>query len=132
MKQNLISADIPLSPDSGFKGWGKLGLQGVDARTAPSIFNQFISAVIGILTVIAALWFIFVFISGAISMISSGGDKGALENARKRIFNALIGLAVIVASIFTIRLIGKILGFDIILNPASFVESIWKEPSNTQ
>ncbi len=105
MKQNLISADIPLSPDSGFKGWGKLGLQGVDARTAPSIFNQFISAVIGILTVIAALWFIFVFISGAISMISSGGDKGALENARKRIFNALIGLAVIVASILLLGLL---------------------------
>ena len=125
MKQNLISADIPLSPDSGFGGWGKLGLQGVDAETAPSVFNQFISGVIGLLTVVAALWFIFVFISGAISMISSGGDKGSLESARKRIFNALIGLAVVVVSIFVIRLIGKIIGFDIILNPAEFVRNIW-------
>ncbi len=126
MIEKPIAVDIPLSPDSGFGGWGKLGLEGGNAGEAPSIFNQFISAVIGLLTIVAALWFIFVFISGAISMISSGGDKGALESARKRIFNALIGLAVVVASIFVIRLVGKILGFDIILNPAEFVQNVWQ------
>ncbi len=126
MIKKLIAADIPLSPDSGFSGWGKLGLQGGSASEAPSVFNQFLSAVIGILTIVAALWFVFVFISGAISMISSGGDKGALESARKRIFGALIGLVVVVASIFIIRLVGKILGFDIILNPASFVQNMWQ------
>lgn len=126
MISKLIVADIPLSPNSGFGGFGKLGLEGSSAENAPSIFNSFISGVIGVLTIVAGLWFIFVFISGAISMISSGGDKGALESARKRIFNALIGLAVVVASIFLIELVGKILGINLILNPAQFVESVWK------
>lgn len=125
MKEKLL-AQIPLSPSDGFKGWGIIGLENDSANSAPSVFNQFISAVIGLLTVIAAIWFVFVFITGAISMISSGGDKGALESSRKRIFNALIGLAVVVASVFIIRLIGKLLGFDLILNPADFVNQIWQ------
>jgi uncharacterized membrane protein len=122
----IAEQGIPLSPDKGFGGFGKLGLEGSSAENAPSIFNSFISGVIGVLTIVAGLWFIFVFISGAISMISSGGDKNALESARKRISSALIGLAVVVASIFLIELVGKILGINLILNPAQFVESMWK------
>lgn len=125
MISKLIAADIPLSPSNGFGGFGKLGLEGASASEAPSIFNSFISGIIGVLTIVAGLWFIFVFISGAISMISSGGDKGALESARKRIFNSLIGLAVVIASIFIIDLVGKILGIKLILNPASFIQKIW-------
>ena len=127
MISKLIAEDIPLSPDKGFGGFGKLGLEGGSAENAPSIFNSFISGVIGVLTIVAGLWFIFVFITGAISMISSGGDKGALESARKKIFNALIGLAVVVASIFVVELVGKLLGIDLILNPAEFVQKIWTQ-----
>lgn len=126
MIKKLIAGEIPLSPPGGFKGFGIIGLEANSAEEAPSIFNNFISAVIGLLTVIAALWFIFVFITGAISMISSGGDKNALESARKRIFNALMGLAVVVASIFLIEIVGKILGVDLILNPAEFIQRVWQ------
>lgn len=126
MMKNQLIADINLYPKGGFSGWGKIGLENSSAEDAPGIFNTFISGVIGVLTIVAALWFIFVFISGAISMISSGGDKGALESARKRIFNALIGLAVVIASIFLIDLVGKLLGISLILNPAQFVGNIWK------
>jgi len=122
----IAEQGIPLSPNGGFKGFGKLGLEQNGPDAAPTIFNSFISGVIGVLTIVAGLWFIFVFISGAISMISSGGDKNALESARKRISSALIGLAVVVASIFLIELVGKILGINLILNPAQFVESMWK------
>jgi len=40
-------------------------------------------------------------------MISSGGDKTAMANAQKRITNGLIGLVVVIASVFIIELIGK-------------------------
>lgn len=121
-----LLADIPLYPNDGFSGWGKIGLENTSPAEAPSVFNQFISAVIGVLTIVAGLWFIFVFISGAISMISSGGDKGALESARKKIFGALVGLAVVIASVFLIDLVGKILGVNLILNPADFIKSVWQ------
>jgi hypothetical protein len=77
------------------------------------------------LTIVAGIWFIFVFITGAISVIGSGGDKVKVEAARNRILHGIIGLAVTVAAIFTIELIGRILGLDLILNPAEFVENIW-------
>lgn len=128
MTEDLIAENqgIPLSPEGGFKGWGFLGLEKSGPDAAPQVFNKFISGVIGIMTIIAAIWFTFILITGAISMISSGGDKVSLENARKKIANGLIGLVVVIASIFLIRLVGKILGFDIILNPANFIQQLWQ------
>jgi hypothetical protein len=104
-----------------FKGIGPLGLENKSSGDAPQIFNKFISGTIGLMTIIAAIWFIFVFITGAVGIISSGGDKAALETARKKITSGLIGLVVVVAAVFTIELIGWLIGFDLILNPAEFV-----------
>jgi hypothetical protein len=73
------------------------------------------------MTIIAAIWFTFTFIIGAIGIIASGGDKTALEGARKKIASGLIGLVIVVAAIFIIELIGWLIGFDLILNPAEFL-----------
>ena len=121
-----LAADIPLSPEKGFTGFGLFGLEESSPEQAPSLFNTFISGAIGVMTVIAAIWFLFVLITGAISMISSGGDKTAMANAQKRITNGLIGLVVVIASVFIIELIGKIFGFNLILNPGDFIQSLWK------
>lgn len=74
-------------------------------------FARFISTVIGVMTIIAIIWFVFVFITGAIGIISAGGDKQALENARKRISSAIIGLVVVIIATFIIDVIGYLLGF---------------------
>jgi hypothetical protein len=117
--RNLI-AEINLSPNGGFSGFGPLGLQ--NGEDAPNIFNSFISGAIGIMTIVAAIWFIFLFISGAIAIMGAGGDKQAMETARKRIANGIIGLAVVVAAIFLIEIIQTIFGFNYILNPAQFIK----------
>lgn len=90
--------------------------------SAITIFTNFMSKVIGILTVIAIIWFIFTFITGAIGIISSGGDKAALESAQKKITTGLIGLVVVIIAVFAIDLVGYLLGFSVsILNlPALF------------
>jgi hypothetical protein len=108
---------LRLSPEGGFKGFGKLGLQGdSSASNASGTFSNFISSVIGILTIIAFIWFIFLFITGAISYMSAGGDKTAIESARKRIVNGLVGLVIVIAAIFIIRLVGYLIGIPDILN----------------
>ena len=66
------------------------------------------------MTVIAGIWFIFIFLIGAIGIITSGGDKGAYETARKRISAGLTGLIIVVFAVAIISLIGKVLGFDIL------------------
>lgn len=101
-------------------GFGPLGLEGGDA---PSVFANIISGAIGLLTIIAGIYFIFVLITGAISWLSAGGDKGAVENARKRITSGLIGLIVVVSAIFIVRLIATLLGIEAILDPAAFINN---------
>jgi hypothetical protein len=54
-------------------------------------------AVIEIGLIIGVLVFLFVFLTGAIQWISSGGDKQALEGARGKITNAIIGLVILFA-----------------------------------
>lgn len=107
-----------------FKGFGALGLETKTPEDAPAVFNTFLSAVIGLLTIIASIWFIFLFISGSISYMSAGGDKGKIESATKKMSTGLIGLAIVVAAIFVINFIGWAFGLEFILNPASFVEGL--------
>jgi len=99
------------------RGFGPLGLEGKpDASGAMGVFSTFISSAIGLITIIAIIWFVFVFIMGAIGIISSGGDKQAMESARKKITSGAIGLVVVIVGMFVIQLIGRIIGIPEILN----------------
>lgn len=120
-----LAEDIQIAPDGGFRGFGKLGLQGDSlASNAPLTFSQFISSTIGVITIIAIIWFIFILFTGAISYMSAGGDKTAIESAKKRIVNGLTGLVVVIVGIFIIRLVGYLLGIPDILNFVSLFSVI--------
>lgn len=126
--KNLI-AQIKLAPEGGFRGLGPLGLEGRTGEEAPGIFTSFLSGVIGIMTVVAAIWFTFNFIIGAIQIISAGGDKGKVEAARQRITTGIIGLVVVIAAVFVIQLMGSLIGLgDIILNPVLILQRISPNP----
>lgn len=120
---NQLLAQVETNLGEPLKGIGPLGLPSQTGE-APTIFNKFISNTVGLLTIIAALWFVFVLISGAIGIMASGGDKASFQAARSRITNGLIGLVVVIAGIFIIELVGWLIGFDLILNPAEFIRSI--------
>ena len=122
MKRLLAQQEIPLGEP--LKGIGRLGLE--NPEEALSLFNKFLSSTIGLLTIIAFIWFTFKLILGAISIIGAGSDKTALENARKDITTSIVGLVVVIAAVFVIDLIGKILGIDNILNPAEMLGQIFK------
>jgi FtsH-binding integral membrane protein len=107
-------SQVDLYPNqNGIQGIGKLAHPGSGAVT---IFSNFISGVIGIMTIIAIIWAIFSIITGAISIISSGGDKQALETARKRIMMGIIGLIIVLVALLIIELVGYFLGLKDILN----------------
>lgn len=98
------------------KGIGPLGFEKGSPSSAVSVFSGFISGVIGVLTIIAIIWAIFSIITGAISIISSGGDKQALETARKKITMGIIGLVIVLVALLLIELVGYFLGLKDILN----------------
>jgi len=118
----LLADDIPLAPDGGFTGIGPLG-EAADSDTAINRFSGIISSVIGIITVIAVIWFIFLLITGAVGIMSSGGDKAKVQAARSKITWGLVGLMVVVAGIFIIQLVGGLIGLDI-LNIGETIKSL--------
>lgn len=75
-----------------------------------------VSSVIGIMTVAAAIWFIFQFLTGGFFWITSGGDKTKLHEARERITNAFIGLLIVVAGWSILALAGQFFGYDIVIS----------------
>lgn len=91
------------------KGVGPLGSP---TDTGITNFQTVISSAIGVMTIVAFIWFVFVFITGAIGIISSGGDKTALESASKRITNGIIGVVVVIAAIAVVSLLGTIFGIE--------------------
>lgn len=107
------STGIQIAPEGGFKGIGKLG---TPEGTGVSTFANFLSSAIGLMTIIAFIWFVFLFITGAIGIMTAGGDKQALENARKKIVNGIIGVVVVIAAIFVIGLLGTLIGIPNILD----------------
>jgi len=85
--------------------------------------NKVISTIIGVMTAVAALWFIFQFITAGYQWISSGGDKNNLEEARNKITNSLIGLILVVGAWIIMGVVGRILGLDI-LNPGKLLQTL--------
>ena len=108
---NNLIADTTIAPVGGFTGFGPLGSpQG----TGIFQFVGFISKVVGVMTIVAIIWFVFVLITGAISFISSGGDKQKLEAARSKITSGIIGLIITISALFIIGLIGTFLGVNLL------------------
>jgi hypothetical protein len=104
---NQLLAQIQIAPSGGFHGIGPLGNpQGTGILN----LSNFISVVIGVMTIVAFIWFTFILVTGAISIIGSGGDKQALETARKKITNGIIGLILVISAVFIIDIIGTIFG----------------------
>ena len=120
-----IALDLKLYPDGGFVGFGPLGLEGKSAQTdAGLVFQSFISSAIGIVSIIAIIWFIFILLMGSVSLMTSGGDKATAENAKKKISNGLIGLLLTIFGIFILSFIGQLFGIKNILVIPALLETL--------
>jgi hypothetical protein len=71
-----------------------------------------ISNIIGFLTIVAGLWFLIQFMLGAVTWISAGGDKGKVKEAKDKITQSVIGLAIVVAAYAIAGLVSNILGLN--------------------
>lgn len=110
---NKFLSDITVAPPGGYSGIGTLAKPSDPGQGGAFYdFSKIISMSIGVLTLVAFIWFLFVLITGAIGVMNAGGDQKALESSRKRITNGLIGLVVVIASLFIVDLIGMIIGVD--------------------
>lgn len=111
----LLAAGIPLGNITGVGslGMNSLGCTGGIACALGKLGST-ISIIIGVVTVIAGLWFMVQVFSSSFQWLTSGGDKQALEGARKRLSHAIIGLLMVVLSYALVSIIGLIFGLNIL------------------
>ena len=93
------------------------------ASAAAANFEEFISNTIGLLTVIAGVFFILYFVVGGISWVTAGGDQGKIQKARDQMIQGVIGMIVIALSYGLIGIFGSFFGLDI-LHPGNVVQTL--------
>lgn len=79
-----------------------------------SFFQKLITSLVTLGLIVGALIFFFTLVMGAIQWISSGGDKQALESARGKITNALVGIVILFAVFAIVKLIEYFFGISIL------------------
>lgn len=116
LAQNLKPINL-----GNIRGEGPLGLENEKFEEAPTLFTDTLSRIIGAMTAGAIIWFVFQFIIGAYGWLSAGGDAKAVEQARGRIANSVIGMILVLAAVALISLLGFLLDIDI-LNLGNFID----------
>lgn len=76
--------------------------------------NVLIGNIFTIVFAVAAVLVLAYLIYGAFKWITSGGDKEGTAGARKYIINALVGLAVLALAFVIVRVVGQIVGFNVL------------------
>jgi len=82
-------------------------------KTGEAYFQSFIPSLITLALMIGVVIFLFMLITGAIKWISSGGDKQAIEEARGKISNALIGIVILFSVFAILALVEHFFGISI-------------------
>lgn len=84
---------------------------GFDAIPVSTIISFFISAFF----IIGAIAAVVYMITGGIRWITSGGDAEQIAKARSTIVFSVVGLIVILISVFVVKYVSEMLGFPLII-----------------
>ena len=81
--------------------------------------TSYISSIIGMLTIFASIWFLFMILFAGYEWISAGGDSKKIGAARERITHAFVGLVIVVGSWSLLAVAGQFFGFDTLIGSGS-------------
>jgi hypothetical protein len=107
----------------GLGPFGKIGAMAGSTASLTGIVNG-ISSIIGLLTVIASIWFLFQILFAGYQWISAGGEPKKLQEARDRIVHAFIGMVIVVAAWSMLALVGQFFGFNSLIDPAEVIKQL--------
>lgn len=103
----------------------KLEGPGLVPPTNPTLAFEFtISRIIGLLTIVAVIYFIFQVIFAGYSFINSQGDPKAIDAAQKKLTYSILGLVIVVIAVGLGSLIASFLGIKNVLDIDAFFTSI--------
>lgn len=94
-------------------------IEGVGVLSTPgnelNILEKFISGAIGILTIVAVIYFTLSFIFAGYTFISANGDEKKIEQAKNQLTQSILGIVIVVTAVLLTNLLGKILGINNVL-----------------
>jgi hypothetical protein len=110
----VFAQDLELGPVQGSGGYQVTSREITGEGSGGRVLADILSNTIGFFTIIASVFFIFHFITGAFKWTTAGGEAAKAEEARTKMTNATIGLVITVAAYSIIYIIGLVLGLDIL------------------
>ena len=105
------------------EGLGSYGTGLSTGEAVGSKLNSMVSNLLGLITILAGLFFVLQFALGAMKWIQASGDQQKVQAAQKQLTNAALGLIIVVVAYFLIGILGVVLGFDI-LNPGEVLQGL--------
>lgn len=85
---------------------------GVNPLAKVSSLGSLINLAIPIITIVAALIFLFMLISGAFKYITAGDSPEQVKKAQSTFITAIIGLVIVVCAYLIVKLLGYIFKVD--------------------
>jgi hypothetical protein len=105
----------------GLGPFGDIGAFSDKYLAATGIING-ISSLIGFLTIVGAIWFLFQILFAGYQWITAGGETKKLTEARDRIVHAFIGLVIVIAAWSLLAVVGQFFGFNSLINPKDVID----------
>lgn len=116
---NLLSMDhnklIAASQSFNLEG------PGIKVTNSATQLETIVSTIIGFLSVIAVLFFIFQIIFAGYAFISASGDEKKVEVARKKLTDSILGLTIVVIAFGAGAFLANILGLGNIFDLNSVI-----------
>ncbi len=115
---------LAAAPDSIDKVFGTINKPTQIAHWGPGAvgLSYFLTRIVQVIYVVAALLVLFMFLTSALQWITSGGDKDAVASARKRMTSAIIGLILLAITFFFLGVFGKFTGFSFFNNAPTTIQ----------
>ena len=105
---NLLAANVTIPKITG---------PGVDPGTnGTAAMEKIIGQTIGVLTIIAIIYFVIQVILGGYAFISAQGDPKAIEAARKRLTDGVLGVVIVIVAVGLGSLVATLFGITNILD----------------
>lgn len=100
------------------------GLNPTSNQEATSMFEKLVSNLIGVITIVAVIFFIIQIIFAGYGFLSAQGDEKKMEINRAKLTNGVLGFFIIVVAVGLGTLISKILGLNNPLDIESMFTSL--------
>jgi hypothetical protein len=110
----------------GGEGLGPFGNLGSNNSPTAGIIGvtNIVSSIVGFMTIVAGIWFLFQMLFAGYTWMSAGGDTKKMQDSRDRIVHAFIGMVIVVGAWSLLAVVGQFFGYNSLINPTELINQL--------